>query len=208
MCPLRLPPNPVDHAERMVEGEAELTQVEEVSVIFRCWQCFRLRRLARAARPAQTALKAAKEPTPVALSEAIKRTLLSATIYRDVRVIPMLHDCVKTWSTREETRAEDVHLAAMCQSCIDKETARMAKAQSKSGVVSHGHRPFVDLTAVHAEPGLAHSWLPMAANCIVAHGQRVQPRIDSSFQAGEGKLSWGRAPSGAWRRSMHGWRQD
>ena len=159
MCPLRLPPNPVDHAERMVEGEAELTQVEEVSVIFRCWQCFRLRRLARAARPAQTALKAAKEPTPVALSEAIKRTLLSATIYRDVRVIPMLHDCVKTWSTREETRAEDVHLAAMCQSCIDKETARMAKAQSKSGVVSHGHRPFVDLTAVHAEPGLAHSWL-------------------------------------------------
>ena len=49
----------------------------------------------------------------------------------------MLHDCVKTWPTREEARAEDVHLAAMCQSCIDKEAARMAKAQSKSGVLSH-----------------------------------------------------------------------
>ena len=71
----------------------------------------------------------------------------------------MLHDCVKTWSTREMTRAEDVHLTTMRQSYIDEETTRMTKAQSKSGVVSHGHRPFVDLTAVRTELWLAHPFL-------------------------------------------------
>ena len=35
MCPPRLPPNPVDQAERMVEGEAELAQIEEISLYFR-----------------------------------------------------------------------------------------------------------------------------------------------------------------------------